>query len=203
MEIIKVTIRGVRPLLVHNGRTKDPLDPWAKKLSAAVKKKGKSDQDHADVARIEYEAGLYLDDKLGPILPVDNLQACLIEGARKRKMGKIFESLVEVVQPLDADGYKLDYEGPRTVEALWASTKFVLRKDAKIGQSSVMRTRPRFPTGWSCSFEIEVLDGGAEPQQIKQALDDAGSLIGIGDWTPKYGRFVLEKFDGKLVKQAA
>jgi len=203
METHLVTIRGTRPLVHHNGRLKDPLNEWAKKLSAAAKKKQKSDEDHVHVARIEFEAGMYWDPKLGPYVPTDNLQACIIEGARKRKLGKVFEALVEVVPPVDADGYKLEYTGPREVEALWNDPAFVLRKDAKVGQSSVMRTRARFPTGWRCTFEVEVLDGGATPEQLRQAIEDAGALIGIGDWTPKYGRFVVDKMDGKVIQKAA
>lgn len=199
MNTHKVTIRGTRPILMHNGRLKDPLDPWAKKLSTAAKKKGKSDEDHIHTARIEFEASMYFDESAGPYLPVDNLQACLIEGARKRKNGKAFEALVEVMPPIDLDGYALEYSGPRDIEGLWGTPAHVLRKDAKVGQSSVMRTRPRFPSGWHCTFEIEVLDGGATGDQVLQALHDAGMLIGIGDWTPKYGRFIVEKFDGKMI----
>lgn len=195
MQVHNVTIRGIRPLLMHNGQLKDPLNPWAKKLKVATSKKAKSDDDIIEVGRIEFEGSMYFDPTYGPILPVDNLQSCIIEGARKRKMGKQFEALVEVVEPDDVEGYKLDYTGPRDVEGMWSDPKFRFRKDAKIGQSSVMRTRPRFPTGWKCKFKVEVIDGGATPAQLRQALDDAGTMIGIGDWTPKYGRFIVDKFD--------
>lgn len=196
MHIHHVTIRGTRPFLMHNGQLKDPLNPWAKKLKVATSKKAKSDEDTIEIGRIEFEGSMYFHEKIGPIIPVDNLQSCLVEGARKRKLGKQFEALIEVVEPEDgAEGYKLQYDGPRDIEAMWQDARFRFRKDAKIGQSSVMRTRPRFPTGWKCKFDIEVLDGGATPDQVKQAVSDAGILVGIGDWTPKYGRFAVEKFD--------
>ena len=192
--MIKITIVGTRPLLMHNGRLNDQLDPYTKKLSVAAKKKGKSGEELGDVSRIEFEGSMYFDEKVGPYLPVDNLQACMIEGARKRKLGKDFESLVEVNVPDSGpEGYPLQYKGPRTVDALWDS-RFMLRKGARVGQSRVMRTRPRFPTEWKCSFEVDVLDGGPSPDQVKQAFVDAGKLIGIGDWSPRYGRFVVDTF---------
>lgn len=179
---------------MHNGRLNDPLDPWAKKLSVAAHKKQKTDADHVETSRIEFDGSMYYNDKVGPYIPTDNLQACMIEGARKRKLGKEFESLVEVVIPDEGpEGYVLDYEGPRKMDALWTHY-FYLRKGARVGQSRVVRTRPRFPTGWSCTFEIEILDGGPQPEQVKQAFTDAGKLIGIGDWTPRYGRFVVDEF---------
>ena len=194
MTICKVTIEGTRPLLMHNGRLADPLDQATKKLSAAAKKKNKSDDEIAEVGRLEFVGSLYHDAKLGPYLPVDNLQAMLIEGARKRKMGKDFESLIEVMEPPGFDGYKLDYKGPRDLDGLWSREEFRLRKQARVGQSRVMRTRPRFPKGWSCKFEIEILEDGPDAEHVERALADAGRLIGIGDWSPRYGCFAVTEF---------
>lgn len=192
--MINVTIQGMRPLLMHNGRLSDPLDPWTVKLAALTKKQKKAVSDHHEIARTEFEGGLYHDPKLGPFLPVDNLQAMLVEGARKRKLGKEFESLIEVVVP-DAgpQGYAITYKGPRDPESMWTGC-FFLRKGAVVSGKRVVRTRPRFPTGWRCAFQIEVLEGGPSAKQIEQSLSDAGRLIGIGDWTPRYGRFVVEAF---------
>lgn len=193
MTTCKVKIEGTRPLLMHNGRLADPLDPATKSLSAAAKKKSKSDDEIADVSRLEFEGSLYIDDKSGPYLPVDNLQAMLVEGARKRKLGKEFESLVEVVVPeTGPEGYRLEYKGPRDPKGLW-SAKMYLRKQARVGQSRVMRTRPRFKD-WSCSFEIEILEDGPDAEHVQRALTDAGRLIGIGDWSPRYGRFEVTEF---------
>jgi hypothetical protein len=194
MVICKVKIEGTRPLLMHNGRLADPIDPATKKLSAAAKKKQKSDDEIAEVGRLEFEGSLYFDSAIGPYLPVDNLQAMIIEGARKRKMGKDFESLVEVAMPTaEPEGYRLDYQGPRDPAGLWNAPGFKLRKQARVGQSRVVRTRPRFAR-WSCRFEVEILDDGPDPEHVKRALEDAGRLIGIGDWSPRYGRFTLEEF---------
>lgn len=190
--ICKVTIEGTRPLLMHNGRLADPLDQAAKALKVATLKKSKTDEDQIEIARIEFEGGLYWDKNAGPYIPSDNLQAMLIEGAKKRRLGKAFECMVEVLIPSNLDGYKLEYKGPRDPSTLWKQGWY-LRKGASVHGSKVMRTRPRFPQ-WSISFEIEILDDGPEPEIVQQALVDAGSLVGLGDWSPRYGRFSLESF---------
>lgn len=192
--IYKVTIRGIRPLLMHNGRLADPLDEYAKALKVVAKKRDKSDEDHIEVGRHEFIGGLYLDPKLGPVIPSDNLQRVLERGSTKRKLGKVFKALVEVPEPADGSlGYKLDYVGPRDPKVLWLDKSFVFRKGARVSNARVVRTRARFPTGWSVSFPIEVLQGGATKAQVQEALADAGVYEGIGDWRPRYGRFEVEK----------
>jgi len=190
---LKAVIKGIRPLLMHNGRLRDPLDPHSKALSSAVKKAktSKADDDILESQRTEFIGGFYFDEKCGPCIPADNLQAMLTEGARKRKLGKQVEALVQVTEPSDgAIGYKLEYKGSRDPEKMFEDERHRFTKSCKIGQSAVMRTRPRFPD-WQLAFDIEITEGGPTKEQIQEALEDAGLLIGLGDWTPRYGRFEL------------
>ena len=205
MSEYQITITGIRPLIMHDGRLSDPLDEKSKRLKLVTSKKKKSDEDLAEIKRIEFEGAMYFDEKLGPYLPCANLQACMCAGARKRKLGQAFEAMVEVMIPLDEpQGYAIKYwrldtalrevHGPRTLKALFANTGYVLRERAKVGMSAVMRTRPRFPK-WSCTFMVESLDDDVDDSQVKQAFEDAGKYCGIGDWTPRYGRFEVSSFD--------
>ncbi len=107
-----------------------------------------------------------------------------IRGADKAHVG--------VDMPADAPGFALKYKGPRDIEGLWSNRDFVFSKGARVGQSRVVRTRVRFPTGWSVSFQVEVLAEGVTKQQLEQAITDAGLYEGIGDWRPRYGRFVVK-----------
>lgn len=190
--IYQVTIEGIRPLLMHNGRLCDPLDPATKALKAASKQRDKSDDDHGRVSRLEFEGSLYFDDKIGPYIPTDMLQAVLEKGATKRKLGKTFKACVGVDMPMDADGFALKYQGPRTIDGLWASRDFVFVKGARVSNKRVMRTRPRFPK-WSLTFGVEVLSDGVTKEQLATAISDAGLYEGMGDWRPRYGRFVLKE----------
>jgi hypothetical protein len=192
------TIEGFRPLVMHNGRLADPLNEHTKALKAIAHKRNKTDDDVIELARIEFIGGLYYDEKEGPVLPVDNLSACLLEGAKMRKNGPVFSTCVEVLPGTlgsgDTFGYKLQYKGPRDTESLWASEHHRLTKGVRVGQSKVMRTRPKFDK-WACSFQIEVLDDGPTKEVIEEALNDAGRAKGIGDWTPRYGRFTVKQLE--------
>jgi hypothetical protein len=188
--IYKITIEGIRPLLMHSGRLCDPRDEHTKRLKAASKQRNKSDDDHEHTSRVEFDGSIYHDPKLGPVIPADNLQAMIERGATRRKLGKIFKAHVSV-EPPEGEGYALEYSGPRDIEGLWSRPEFVFTKGARVGQSRVIRTRARFPR-WKCTFLVEVLFDGVTAQQLEQAIADAGVYEGIGDWRPRYGRFTVE-----------
>jgi hypothetical protein len=152
----------------------------------------KSDEDHEEIGRVEFQGGLYHDEKIGPYIPVDNLQRVLERGATHQKLEKKFKAVVGIVIPDDVDGYALQYKGPRGRVELWASEEFRLRKNAGVDRKRIIRTRPRFPVGWKVNFAIEVLGGGVNMENVEQALRDAGLYEGLGDWKPRYGRFVVE-----------
>lgn len=57
--------------------------------------------------------------------------------------------------------------------------------------------RPLFEKGWKATFSLVVADEDAVPtDQLKEMLDFAGARIGIGAWRPKFGRFMVTKFQG-------
>lgn len=191
--IYTVTIEGIRPLIIHNGQLSDPLNDHTKKLKTASKQRNKSDDDYMHVARIEFEGGLYHDPKIGPYIPSDNLQAMIERGSTRRKLGKVFKAHVSVDMPdNNAPGFAIKYKGPRDVEGLWSNRDFVFTKGVRVNTARVMRTRPRFPSGWSVQFRVEVLADGVTKDQLRQAIEDAGLYEGLGTWRPRYGRFVLK-----------
>ena len=84
---ISLKIVGTAPLVMHNGQTADPMNRYARMLKAVTGKRKKTEADYEEVARIEYFAGLYVDQG-GPVLPARLLEAAVVEGARKSKSGK-------------------------------------------------------------------------------------------------------------------
>lgn len=140
------------------------------------------------MARIEFEGGLYWDDKAGPHMPSDCIEACIQSGAKKSRIGKDVAAAVFVQDEI----VPIQYEGPRTVEALWKlRDRFVMRKACKVSTSKVMRTRPMFPTGWSISFVVEYDENIVNESGLKKAMIDAGALVGLCDWRPRFGRFLV------------
>jgi hypothetical protein len=183
-----VTIGGSR-LMMHNAQLSDPLNHYAKALKAFTGNRKKSDEDHVEIGRIEFEGGLYFDPDIGPYIPDHWLNAMLVEGARKRKLGKLFEANVSVAE----ERHALQYAGPRTVEALWASGKFADRRGVVIGQAKTMRTRPLF-RDWKVSFRVQLLECELNADEIETAVLNAGPY-GIGDGRPMLaGKFALVSF---------
>lgn len=187
MKKFTLTIEGTRPLLMHNARLVDRFDPIVREMSAITGKRKKTDEDHELISHLEWQGGLYFDEVVGPYLPGDNVFKSLVEGARKSKDGKRIEQGLII----EHDVNPLAYKGPRDLAGLWADENFVFRRAAKVGMAKVIRTRPMFRdwrTEVEGSFDEQVLD----LSDLKRIAEVAGSLIGVGDWRPKHGRFIVE-----------
>ena len=200
MKKIEVKIRGIRPIIMHNGRTADPIDPWAKKLKQVSGKRSKTDDDYALMADIEFEAGLYWSDDLGVYLPVDNLQRMFLDACKKIKMGRQSVGIM-----VDAEyGVPLEFKNSKNLAALKKDPSMMFRKCVGVNGSKVPRTRPLIPTGWKASFVVELDTDLLNVEELEQILDIAGTRIGLGDWRPSapkvpggFGRFIVESFNGK------
>jgi hypothetical protein len=186
METLTVKIEGASPLLMHNGQLADPLNEHARALSDAVKtaKKSKTDAAWEAAYKIEFFGSLYLDDKLEPCLPGEVLEALIVEGAKKTKQGK------EVKAGVIVDGnFALDYAGPRTADKLWKARMFKTAT-VKIRQDRVVRTRPMF-TQWGCTFNVQFNPELVNRKDLIKFIEKAGAEVGVGDYRPRYGRFVV------------
>jgi hypothetical protein len=188
MKTLQLTIKGVSPLLLHNGQTANPLNKYARQLKAVTGKRNKTDEDFEAMAKIEFLAGLYLNPAGEYVLPAHNLEAVLLEGAKKNKNGRLVQGGAFI-----ADDPVLHFDGDqKDPEALWAGMEHALMVSVRVQRNRVMRTRPMIPSGWSSvlvvSYDPEVIEAPA----IQQALEVAGRERGIGDWRPKFGRFTVE-----------
>lgn len=188
----KVTIEGVAPMLMHNARLANPADDIVKQIKAITGKhhSKKTEADELKLMELEYMGGLYFDDSCGAFIPSVNIEGCLRDGAKISRKGKAIESGIQV----NPDCVKLLYDGPKTAESLYADKRFVDCRAAKLQKSStVMRTRPRFDN-WSAEFEILIIEDVVNPSDVHEALVKAGMMKGLGDFRPKFGRFVVREF---------
>lgn len=180
------TIEGVAPLLMHCGQLADPMNEHARALADAVKvfKKAKTEAAYEAACKAEFIGGLYVDEKLEPCLPGELLEAVIVAGAKKSSQGK------EVKAGLIVDGnWPLQYVGPRDPEGLW-DAKFYHSASVRVKQSRIIRIRPRFPA-WSCTFEVQYNDELLDERDVAKFVAKAGAEVGVGDYRPRYGRFVV------------
>jgi hypothetical protein len=190
MKTINIKWTGFRPLLMHNGQTADPTNEYsrAKKEITSKGTKKMTDSDYEQLNRLDWESGLYWDKTLGPVIPSDNIERCIQLGAQKSRIGKDVQASVFCTSSV----IRLDYKGPRDKDELYKTPGYSLRKGVAVNQSRVMRVRPMFPTGWSLEFELEFDDSLVDESALVKAMINAGALVGLGDWRPKFGRFTLK-----------
>lgn len=183
---VRLTGTGTRPLIMHNVRLASPLNSYAKQLKALNSKRVKTDEDRMEIARVEWEGGLYWDEAVGPYIPGPNLFASLIGGARLLKAGKKVErgvSVTDLVLPLV-------YRGPRDVETLWGGgeSEYVDVRTVKVQTSKVDRCRPVF-RDWAFEAELLLDPKVIELEEFRAVADNAGQFEGLGDYRRMYGRF--------------
>ena len=184
MAKVQLTLTGTSPLLMHNARLSDPFDEVVREMKAISGKRKKTDEDHLELARLEFAGGLYHDADLGPYIPGENIQRCIQEAAKLTREGKQVERGMLVL----TDVNPLIYRGPRDITTMWEDKNFVLRKSVKVTTSRIIRTRPMF-TEWQADCEIQIDTSMLEMKDVQRFADAAGSFVGIGDWRPRYGRF--------------
>jgi hypothetical protein len=184
MKAITFSIEGESPLIMHNSRLADPLDQFAKAMKQISGKQKKTETDHEEMARIEFFGGCYYDEKIGPYIPRENIEACIIEASKKQRLGQKFKSgLMATV-----DRYPLDYSGPRTLDKMYESSGFRDRRSVVVARSRVMRTRPCF-RAWSLTFSVVFDASQLNRGQVVKAVEEAGMIVGLGDYRPRFGRF--------------
>ncbi len=181
-------IRGVGPILSHNGNLARYDNPWSQAIKVISAKRKKVDADHVEMGRLEFHGGLYLGDN-GPIIPAEATEACLIAGAKKFKEGMLAKSGMVVTQHAD-----LIYDGPRDPDELWEDKRFVFQALVRVGMAKVLRTRPIF-RDWSADVVIEHEDSIASKDRIEEWIHTAGAQAGLLEWRPRYGRFVVESME--------
>jgi hypothetical protein len=176
---------GVAPLLVHSGRLSDPLAQITKELKKVSSKKLKTDADFEEMSRLEFLGGLYMGEG-GPIVPAENVEAVLVEGAKKTRRGVDAKAGLFVTKHAD-----IIYDGPKDAQGLFSDGRFVSRVSAKVKQNRVMRTRPIFRE-WAICVCVEIEDGLLNKTDVIDFARKSGDIVGLGDWRPKYGRFTVE-----------
>jgi hypothetical protein len=187
-EILKAKLTGISPLLMHSGQLVDPMNRFTKALKQATKASNrKTEEGIAEIRKLEWFGGLYQDEngKIG--IPADLILAVALGGAKKSKQGGEAKAGVYESQPF----FPLEYNGPKDAKKLYENNNFVDYRGARVGQARVMRCRPIFKD-WSVTIELLVDTDVMDRDSLITALKKAGSLVGLGDWRPRFGRFDVE-----------
>jgi hypothetical protein len=195
----KLVGMGAVPLLMHCNKAANPLNPYAQFLKSLTAKKKKTDQDYKEIARVEWEAGLYLHD--GEVaIPGENLEACFLKAAKRTKNGQKYQSGAMVSE----EWFALAYQGPKIKaepsrhipndELNRYFDSFKHEQMVRVSNQQVLRTRPIFH-GWSLSCGLQIDNEVLDERTVTAIIEDAGRFVGLCEKRPRLGRFDVERIE--------
>lgn len=202
---VDVRIEGVVPVLQHRfaPETLDSLMKGAKKKTAVV--------DYSD----EWRIGMHVDSDGYLCQPATHIEGALVKAAASFKIkgggNRTYKSIVrancwvlpELIPHLH-NGKRISAPGPdlldNPTDHMWVD-----RRRAVVGRASVARARLAIGAGWELAFTLQVQDEQLRPDVVHTILEEAGKSAGIGDFRPRYGRFIVTVFEliGEQVLESA
>ena len=193
MEELRVRLNGQVPILLHNNQAANPLNAYAKALKALTGKRKKTDEDIIEIMRLEWEAGLYLQDGI-VALPSRMLNKCFLRGARRSKNGIQYETGVmirEIDCTLIYKGPQIKVNGTKTIPNRELDKYFEHYHDVrmvKVGKNLVPRCRPIFEE-WAVECTLDFDSTEIDRRTLLQSVIISGKTCGLGDMRPQLGRF--------------
>lgn len=174
---VAATISGVAPILFHRWNV-EGVEAKAKAAKGSAAKK--SD---------DIESYLWRNDEGFICLPGEYLRQAIIHAAKfkqdprspRKSAMDLFKAAVISLTPLASLGA--------------TEPDFLDRRRVMVQRNGITRVRPAMKEGWSATIELMVnLPEYVPPILLRQVLDDAGRLIGVGDFRPTYGRFAVSNW---------
>ena len=187
MSTVRVTLTGTMPLLLHNGRLANPIDPHTRAVKALTAKRSKTDEDLALILRAEARGAAYEtpDNLLG--IPDANVWRSIQEAAKAYKRGADVSRAV-IYDPVRVAPVLVDGEAVDVDEYLAADISHIDYRPVGVNGRSVMRARPIIAS-WSSAHDFDVYTDIVMVEDLVEFVERAGRLHGVGDHRPQYGRF--------------
>ncbi len=175
--VLDVTIEGVADLLFHRWNV-EGVDSKAKAAKGSAAKK-----------MDDLESYVWRNDDGELCLPGEYLRMSIINASRfkqdprspRKSAMDLYKAGVICLTPLASLGVKdWDYED---------------RRRGVVQRQGINRTRPALKAGWQATLEILVnTPEYISPASLNDTLQTAGRLIGVGDFRPTFGRFLVTHY---------
>jgi hypothetical protein len=204
---LTLAMTGTRPMLQHSSRLANPLDPYARALKALTAKRRRTDEEDAEIMRLEARGGCWETPEGLLGVPTAAAWRSIKDAATAFRLGKDVERALlyeDVVVPLivtDVSDVMVPMSDEGDVETVsaddWIAGANVDYRSVKMPGTGrrVMRARPIIPAGWRCTHTFELLEDVINARDLAPVLQRAGRLVGIGDWRPTYGTYEVEVLD--------
>lgn len=188
---LTVQLAGTKPMLLHNGRLANPLDPYTRDLAAISKKRNKTDDDRFNMMAIEARGSCYETTDGLLAFPTANVWRSIYDAAKAYKLGVAIKRSLhfdDVNEPLYVDGATVNIDDDRWLQ--YPDT--IDYRPVKVGTAKTMRARPLIPNGWVTTHRFGLNEKEIDADSLVPVLHRAGSMIGLGDWRPTYGTFTAK-----------
>jgi len=173
---IHVEIEGIRPLL----QNKFPDESFEKE-SKTKTRIGSMTADNPEDCLYRFPDGTIYQ-------PAEHILRSMVKSAVNFKIGgrgkKTYKDIIQSSVIINPEAIVHKHQD-------WIPDKRSVVIPATRGR--IMRIRPRF-NKWELEFDIEVLENQIDEETVKRILDYAGYNIGIGDYRPRFGGFMVTQF---------
>jgi len=173
MKTIGVEITGIAPLL----QNRFPMETMGTNMSKATKK--------VYDPEVEAKKCLYIkDDKI--FQPAEHIFQSMIRAAVDFKFSgkKTFKDIITSCIAVEPEEIPMISDKPYEIDT----------RPVVIQRARVLKWRPKF-NQWKLKFRLLILDEtNISPANLKEILEKAGATKGIGDYRPRFGRFMVTEF---------
>jgi hypothetical protein len=176
--MVEAQIEGTSAMLFHRWSV-EAVDEKAKAAKGSKAKKTDN-----------IESYMYRDAKGDVAVPAEYFRQTIIHAAKfkqdprspRKSAMDLFKAGIATIGELCSLGVKEpDYMDQRRVV---------------IQRNGITRTRPAMLTGWKCAVSLQVLlPEYISPAMLNEILQYAGRIVGVGDFRPSFGRFMVTGFD--------
>jgi hypothetical protein len=175
---ISVTIQGSAPIIFHR---------WN---CDAVEAKAKAAKNSASKKTDNVESYVYRDDNGDISLPGEYLRQSILMAAKykadprspRKSAMDLFKAGIVSLTNLSSFGVK-DWD-------------FLDRRRVTVQRAGITRVRPALREGWKAEFVLCVLTPEyIAPDLLREVIESAGRLVGVGDFRPTFGRFGIVNFE--------
>ena len=172
--VVTLTIEGQAALLFHAWNS----ESVAEKAAASKGSKAKKTDD--------VNSYVYRNDEGEICLPGEYLRMSIVNAARYRQDPRSpRKSAMDLYKAGLICLTELASLGTKDWDYLDARRVMIMR-------SAITRQRPAFNPGWRATFQLMVnTPEYIPPADLLAIVNDAGRLVGVGDFRPTYGRFAV------------
>lgn len=189
MYTVNVSVQGIAPLMQH----RYPLPEFADLSKGGNKKTGEKDYSQ------EWREYLYATPEGDIYQPATHFDGAMVKAAAGYKIqgarGKTYKDLFKGNVFVSPDVILHGVKSPENLDADADKPLYLDVRPVVVQRARVVRIRPCFKPGWELNFEISVLDDQVPANVVNEVLTLAGRTVGVGDFRPRFGRFMVTKFE--------